>query len=283
VSAADLYLERARRFAREVVAPLAVELDRRPDPADCFSWEVVEQGSRLGLRTLTLAPEHGGAGLGLPQLARIVFELAQADEGMAALFAQTNMLWRVIAGAATEGQRARWLPRFRDDPRCLLALAITEPEVGSDHVIPFSGPDPPRLATRAMPEVGGGWCLEGRKLFVDNGNRAGIYLVMAQTNPSAGLDRGATCFVIEAGTPGLRSGRVFDQAGERLANHSGVLLEGCRVPEGAVLGAFNRGRCSNATSGAGPRWPAAARSGWRRWPTPGPWPGAGSGSRAGNR
>ncbi|HLH67697.1 MAG TPA: acyl-CoA dehydrogenase family protein [Candidatus Dormibacteraeota bacterium] len=240
MSSAELYLERARRFAQEVVAPVAAELDRRPDPVDCFSWEVVEQGSRLGLRTLTLAPEHGGAGLDLPQLARVVFELAKVDVGIAALFAQTNMLWRVIAGAATEEQRGRWLPRFRDDPRCLLALAVTEPEVGSDHVIPWSGPDPPRLATRATPE-GGGWCLEGRKLFVDNGNRAGIYLVMAQTDPDTGLDRGTTCFVIEAGTPGLRPGRVFDKAGERLANHSEVLLEGCRVSEGAVLGAVNRG------------------------------------------
>jgi alkylation response protein AidB-like acyl-CoA dehydrogenase len=234
------HVGRARWFAREVVAPVAAERDRSRDPTDCFSWEIVEQGSQLGLRTLTLAPEHGGAGLDLPQLAQVVLELAQADAGVAALFAQTNMLWRVIEGAATDEQRARWLPRFRDDPRCLLALAVTEPEVGSDHIIPFQGPDPPRFATQATPEVGG-WRLEGRKLFVDNGNRAGIYLVMAQTDPNVGLDRGATCFVIEAGTPGLCSGQVFDKMGERLANHAEVRLEGCRVPGSAVLGTVNRG------------------------------------------
>ncbi|HZV52065.1 MAG TPA: acyl-CoA dehydrogenase family protein [Candidatus Dormibacteraeota bacterium] len=189
----------------------------------------------------------------------------------------------VISGAATEEQRARWLPRFRDDPRCLLALAVTEPEVGSDHVIPCSAPDPPRLATRAT-LVAGGWCLEGTSCSWTTATGPASTCVMAQTDPSTGLDRGTTCFVIETGTPGLRPGRVFDKAGERLANHSEVLLEGCQVPEGAVLGAANpgfevlerhfRGRATLADCCA----LGVAEAAYAR-----PWPGAGSGSRTVDR
>lgn len=233
-------VERAREFAQCVVAPAAADLDAHPDPERCFSWELVERGDRLGLRTLTLGREHGGSGLGLGTLARVIFEIACADAGVAAVFAQTNKLWQVLEGAANPGQLAWLIPRFRADPRCLLAVAITEPDVGSDYIIPIQGPGAPRFTTSAR-RRDGGWELEGYKHFIDNGNRAGIYLLMAQTDPLVGLAEGTTCFVAEAGTPGLRPGKVFDKLGERLANHTQVFIESCFLPDSQVLGNVNRG------------------------------------------
>ena len=233
-------IERARAFARETVAPLAAALDREPDPERCFSWDLVEAGNRIGLRTLTLAPQEGGSGMGMGTLARVIFEIARADVGISAVFAQTNKLWQLLAGAATPEQLAWLVPRFRDDPRCLLAVAITEPDVGSDHIIPDRNPSGPRFTTRAVREPGG-WILDGYKHFIDNGNRAGIYLLLAQTDPEVSLAVGTTCFVAESGTPGLRPGKVFDKLGERLANHAQVFMESCFLPDSHVLGQLNGG------------------------------------------
>ena len=61
-TAAEAAVDIARKFAAEVIAPVAVDLDRNVAPEDCFSWDIVEAGSDRGLRTLTLLPEYGGAG-----------------------------------------------------------------------------------------------------------------------------------------------------------------------------------------------------------------------------
>lgn len=227
----------AQRFGEETVGPKAATLDALEDPAACFDWAVIEEGSRLGLRTLTLSRDHGGAGIDLPALGQVVFELARYDVGVAAAFAQTNMVWRLLDRSATDGQREWLVPKFRDDPRCVLAVGISEPDVGSDHVLPYPSA---RFFTRAR-RVDEGWELSGTKLFIDNGNRAGIYVILAQTEPERGFAEGSTAFVVPAGAPGLRAGSVFDKMGERLANHAEVILEQCRVGDDAVLGEVNHG------------------------------------------
>lgn len=227
----------AERFGTETVGPASARLDACVDPAACFDWGMIEEGSRLGLRTLTMARKDGGAGIGLLELGRVVLELARHDVGVAAIFAQTNMIWRLLDRTATPSQKEWLLSRFRDDQRCVLAIGITEPDTGSDHVLPEATA---RFSTRAR-RAGGGWELTGTKVFIDNGNRAGLYVILAQTDPDRGLAEGSTAFVLRSGTPGLRSGTVFDKLGERLANHAEVVLDGCRVTDDAVLGRVNAG------------------------------------------
>lgn len=230
-------VEAARRFAAEVVAPAAADLDRRPDPEDCFSWDLVEQGSARGLRTLTLLPEYGGAGADCVTTAMVVEEIARADMGVAVVFAQTLKLMQSLQAAATEEQRARFLPLLAGDSRALMAIGMTEPQTASNYIIPYA---PAAFVTRAVRQDGG-WSITGRKRFISNGNRARLYLVFAQTDPARGLTEGSTCFILERGAPGFTTGHVEDKMGERLANNAELIFDGCFVPDRDVLGEVNRG------------------------------------------
>jgi len=236
-TAAEAAVDIARKFAAEVIAPVAADLDRNVAPEDCFSWDIVEAGSDRGLRTLTLLPEYGGAGADCLTTAMVVEELAKGDMGVSVVFAQTLKLIQSFQAAASEDQRARFLPKVRDDRRALMAIGMTEPQTASNYIIPYQ---PAGFVTTAV-RKGRGWIINGRKRFISNGNRARLYLLFAQTNPDKGLNEGSTCFIIERGTPGFTTGHVEDKMGERLANNAELIFDSCFVPDEDVLGAIDRG------------------------------------------
>ena len=252
----------AREFAQNVVAPVAAALDKHVNPEDCFSWDLVEQGSRRGLRTLTLLPEYGGGGADCVTTAKVVEEIARADMGVSVVFAQTLKLIQSLQGAANEDQRRRWLPKLRDDHRALMAIGMTEPTNASNYIIPYG---PASFVTRAT-RKGMGWVINGKKRFISNGNRARVYLLFAQTDPDVGLNQGSTCFIIERGTAGFTTGHVEDKMGERLANNAELIFNDCFVPDEDVLGEVDRGfevisqffPASNAYAAASVLGPAVA-------------------------
>jgi alkylation response protein AidB-like acyl-CoA dehydrogenase len=87
----------------------------------------------------------------------------------------------------------------------------------------------------------GGWTLNGKKHFISLGNRASLFLVFAQTDPTASLTRGSTCFLVPRSTPGFSNGVVHDKMGERLVNNAELIFEDCHVPEENVVGEIGRG------------------------------------------
>lgn len=227
-----------REFVERVVRPVTAELDSRPDPEDCFSWEIVEQASEIGLRTLTLAPEWGGAGVDSLTAAIVVEELAKGDLGISVVIAQTLKIAQTLQAACTPAQRERFLPAFRDDPRYLLAIGFTEPDNASNYIIPFDDPGTPY---RTFAEkVDGGYVINGLKHFVSNGNRASLYVLFAQTEKGKSLVQGSTCFLIPRDTPGFTNGRVHNKMGERLANNAELIFRDCFVPDDQVLGEVGR-------------------------------------------
>jgi len=233
---ADEMVEVAVRFGAEVVAPLAAELDARPNPEDCFSWEIVEAASAAGLRTATLSPEYGGAGIDSLTTARVVEELGRADLGVSVVIAQTLKIAQTLQQAASPEQRDRFVPKFAADPRFLLAIGITEPENASNYFISY--PEDFRTTATKVPY---GWVLNGKKHFISNGNVASLYLLFAQTDPGRGLVEGSTCFLVERPAKGFSIGKVHDKMGERLANNAELLFDDCFVPDENVLGEVGRG------------------------------------------
>ena len=230
-------LEITRRFARDVVAPVAAELDRHVDPEECFSWDIVEKADTAGIRTATLSEEYGGAGIDSLTTAMVIEELAKADLGVSVIFAQTLKIAQTLQGAATPEQRERFIPDYAADPRGLLAIGITEPDRSSDYIIPFAEGDYRTKAVRAD----GGWVINGQKHFISNGNRARLYLLFAQTEKGKGLVEGSTCFLVERTVPGFSVGRVHDKMGERLVNNAELFFEDCFVADENVLGEVGRG------------------------------------------
>lgn len=229
----------ARDFVAREVAPVAAGLDARPDPADCFSWELVEKLSAAGLRTVALDKTYGGDGADPVTLCMLAEELAAGDLGVAVIMAQTWKIGQTIQRGATPEQLQRFLPVLRDDPRGLLAIAITEPETGSDYIIPY--PDAKAGPHLSAVRAGDHWVLNGMKHFISNGNRAALYLIFARTDPTRLQTHGLTAFLVPRDAPGFSIGRVHNKMGERLANNAELIFRDCRIPLSNQFMGLNEG------------------------------------------
>jgi alkylation response protein AidB-like acyl-CoA dehydrogenase len=229
-------LETVERFVEEEVRPHAARLDANPDPADGFSWEIVEKAHELGIRTMTLSEKWGGLGTDSLTTAMVIEELAKGDIGVSVIFAQTLKIAQIMEKALNAEQQARVLAKFSSDPRGMLAIGITEPDTASNYFLPY--PTPFRTSARRTP---GGWIVNGMKHFISNGNRASFYLLFAQTEPGKPLAEGSTCFLLERGRSGFSIGRVHDKMGERLANNAELIFQDCFVPDENVVGEPGKG------------------------------------------
>lgn len=228
---------RARAYAQKEVAPRAAELDAKVDPAEAFSWELVEAANDHGLRLAPLPDEYGGGGTDFLTNAVMLEEIAAADMGMSVVLAQTWKFAQLIMELGTPDQRERWLRRLADNPRGLMAASFTEPQAGSENVLPYGGVDGgmQMSATRAE----GGWVLNGQKHYISNSNRADIIIAFARTDPKAPVKDGCSAFLVPGDHPNVRFGVVHDKLGERLANNSEIFYEDCFVPDEDMLGAEN--------------------------------------------
>jgi alkylation response protein AidB-like acyl-CoA dehydrogenase len=126
----------------------------------------------------------------------------------------------------TAEQKQRLLPRLvAPEIRC--ALSITEPDAGSDAQ---------NIKTHARRD-GDDYVINGQKMWVTNGQRAGVYLVLTKTDPAAQpAHRGISAFLVEAGTPGLTTGRQFDKLGYKGVETTELAFDDARVPASALLG-----------------------------------------------
>ena len=231
-------LESVRRFAEEEVAPRVAELDAQQNPEDGFSWDIVEAADAMGLRTLTLSEEYGGLGADSLTTAMVVEELGRFDLGISVVFAQTLKLAQIFEKATNPEQRERHLSKYRDDPRHLFAIGITEPETASNYFLPRRAKAPYRTFAE---KVDGGWVVNGMKHFISNGNVAKTYLLFVQTEKGVPLHEGSTCFIIEQGMEGFTIGRVHDKMGERLANNSELIFQDFFIPEENLVGEAGKG------------------------------------------
>jgi alkylation response protein AidB-like acyl-CoA dehydrogenase len=216
----------ARAFALGRIAPAAAGNDR----AGRFPEELVRGLGELGLLAVNVPAEHGGSEAGAVAYALAVMEVAAADCSVAVTMAVTNMVAETIARFGTEEQKRRCLPRLASAEWLAGAFGLSEAQSGSDASA---------LATRAE-RRGDHWVLNGSKQWITNGDRAGVIVVWARTDPAAGT-RGITAFLVEGGTPGLVVGRHEEKMGIRASTTVSLSLEDCAIPATAVLGQVGGG------------------------------------------
>jgi alkylation response protein AidB-like acyl-CoA dehydrogenase len=210
-----------RAFAREVLRPFAPTWDRE----NRFPTEIVPRLAELGLLGMTIPAACGGSDLPATAVATVIEALAWGDGGVALSVAAHNSLCAGhLALFGTDAQQRRFLPRLAAG-EALGAWCLTEPHAGSDAAA---------LRTRAR-RRGGRWVLDGTKAFATNGSLAGVYVVMASTDPDAGR-AGITAFVVERGTPGLEVGPKEDKLGVRSSDTAEVRFTDCEVDDDCRLG-----------------------------------------------
>ncbi|TDA69990.1 MAG: acyl-CoA dehydrogenase [Clostridia bacterium] len=215
----------ARRFADEVLAPVALEYDEKEE----IPWDVVREAHRLGLMNLDIPVAYGGQGLDFFTTCIVMEELATGCAGiMHTLEANSLMARPLLLYGSEEQKRAFLLPHCRE-PR-LGALALTEPEHGSDVTT---------LSTRAEFQDDS-YIINGRKCFITNGGVADLYTVFPATDPSQG-PKGLSCFVVPGNQPGLSGGRKERKMGLRSSHTADVIFDGVRVPPENLVGLAGQG------------------------------------------
>lgn len=222
----QLFREAARRFAEEHIAPHAQDWER----AGHYPDEMIRLLGEQGFMGLLVPEEYGGVGATYQAFATVLEELARHDGGLAlAVEAHNGLVCQHILIAGTESQKAHYLPPLAAGEQ-IGSWCLTEPNSGSDAIA---------METTAVRD-GDDWVLNGSKQFITNGNRAGIYVVMAVTDPAAS-PRGITTFLVERGAPGLTLGKPEEKLGMRSSDTVAVHFENVRVPDSQRLGAVNRG------------------------------------------
>ncbi|WP_406152637.1 acyl-CoA dehydrogenase family protein [Streptomyces sp. NBC_01023] len=229
--------QRTTEFVRDVVIPEEQaygggDVHAGPEP---LRRRLQEAARAAGVFAPHVGEEYGGLGLDLRDQA-VVFEAAgRSLLGPLALNCaapdEGNM--HLLEVVATEEQKERYLrPLAAGEVRS--CFAMTEPAPGA-------GSDPRALATTAT-RTDGGWRIDGRKWFISGADGAAFAICMARTSGGPGDAGGATMFLVDAGTPGLKIVRNIDTLDHGLfGGHSEVVFEGCEVPDSAVLGAVDEG------------------------------------------
>ena len=218
----NILVDNVRRF----VAGRLVPNERQVADSDEVPPQIVAEMRALGLFGLSLPEAYGGLGLTMEEEVLVAFELARTSPAFRSLVGTNNGIGsQGIVLDGTEEQKRRWLPRLASG-ELIGAFALTEPGSGSDAA---------SLTTTALRD-GDCYVLNGTKRFITNAPEAGLFTVMARTDPAIAGAGGISAFAVERGTPGLSIGRPDAKMGQRGAHTADVIFDDCRVPAANLIG-----------------------------------------------
>jgi alkylation response protein AidB-like acyl-CoA dehydrogenase len=216
---ADELVSTIRDWVRKEVIPVASEYEH----ADEYPEPLVEQMKAFGLFGARISEEHGGLGLDARTYARLMEELSYGWMSLAGVL-NTHMIAATLLGRhGTDEQRSRLLPRMATG-EVRAAFSLSEPDAGSDSQA---------IRCKATPD-GDEYVLDGTKMWVTNGERAGVVALAART------PEGITCFMVEKepgpSFGGINVSRRIDKLGYKGLETVEMTYTGHRVPASAVLG-----------------------------------------------
>jgi alkylation response protein AidB-like acyl-CoA dehydrogenase len=230
------FRDAVREFAREEVAPRALELDQ--EPHDHFAWDLVHKGHELGLTRAMLSRDQGGLGVGVVGACAAMEELAAACPGVALIFGATMLGQAPILLSGDPQLQARFLPLFSGDEPVLACNAVCEEEAGTDLVIPQNTRFARNMTT--MRREGDEYVINGHKRVITNAavaNFASMFVNMEGAAPHEGL----TCVMVPLDSPGVTRGPVADKMGYRACLGSELTFEDVRVPVENIVGGEGEG------------------------------------------
>jgi alkylation response protein AidB-like acyl-CoA dehydrogenase len=217
----------AREFASRRIAPGAAERDRTMK----FPLEEISELASLGLLTMKVPIDEGGAGADNVGYVLAMEAIAEACASTAVVLASSNLSSKILSDHASPEQKERWLRPYAEGKLGPASFALSEPGCGSDAAA---------LATTARRD-GDSFVLHGSKMWITAGAHAGIHVVFVRTDPSIAGPEGISCLVVERGTPGLVVGKEEDKMGQRASGTVGLHFEDCRVPARNLVGPLGGG------------------------------------------
>src|SRR5207237_6713738 len=222
-----LFKSTVHEFGVREIVPIAPELDEREE----YPRSTIAKMADLGLASLLVAEESGGAGASTLDYVLAIEEISWADASHSVVISVNNSLvCEPILRFGTDAQKRRFLTPLATGGY-VGAYCLSEPTSGSDAS---------NMSTQARRD-GDGWVLNGTKSWITNGGEAGVYLVYALSNPNVPKSRGITAFLLPANYPGLRAGKKEKKLGIRASSTTQIFFEDCRAPTDAVIGTVDEG------------------------------------------
>jgi alkylation response protein AidB-like acyl-CoA dehydrogenase len=221
----EMFRSSVREFAEGELRPRVEAMDEagKLDPA------LIKQCFDLGLMAIETLEDYGGAGASFFTAIIGVEELSRVDASVGVFVdVQNTLVNNALIRWANEEQKKKYLSLLASEK--VGAYALSEASSGSDAFA---------LATRAV-EKDDHYLLNGRKLWITNGNEAEIFIVFANINPEAGY-RGITAFIVEKNFEGFSVGKKENKLGIRASSTTELILEDCRVPKENVMGEAGKG------------------------------------------
>lgn len=213
------------KLASERISPFVKKMDEEGK----FDPNVLEALFENGLMGVEIESEYGGSGLSFMSSIIVVEELSKVDPAVAVYVdIQNTLINALFRKIGTPEQKAHYLPLLAQ--RAGGSFCLSEPQSGSDAFA---------MKTVAKKE-GSDFIINGTKMWISNSDVAGVFLVMANANPSAGY-RGITCFIVDRDTPGLSIGKKESKLGMCASGTCMVHFDNVRVPEKNILGEFGHG------------------------------------------
>src|SRR5438270_11409465 len=248
----QMFRDNIRQFAEDKIRPLVREMDEK----QVFDADLIRQFFQLGLMGIEIPEQYGGGSGTFFEAILAVEEISRVDASAGVLVdVQNTLVINALLRWATDQQKALYLPKLAT--ATVGAYALSEAGSGSDAFA---------LQTRAQLK-GDHYILNGRKLWITNGKEAGLFILFATVDPSAGY-KGITAFIVEKNFPGFTVGKKEDKLGIRASSTCELILEDCRVPKSNVLGETGKGykiaieTLNEGRIGIGAQMAGVARGAW---------------------
>ena len=221
-----------RDFVTQEVRPAAIKSDRLEPLEQPLMTDLLDQASKMGLRTMALSEENGGSGADALTCCIVAEELAVGDADIAAVLSETSALSHVLFDKVmTPAQRETFLPSFVDDDR--YHLAFTDRDADADTRIGIAYHQkrvPMHTSTKAIRNADGSWTIDGTKSDVVNAPIAKLLIVTAEVDGQADL-----LFAVPAKTSGITIRERSQAKRSRHGTTGDVTFKACRVPADNML------------------------------------------------
>lgn len=236
--------ETAHRFAKEVLRPVSLELDRMADPRDVIALDsplrsVFKKGYELGFHVAGLPPEMGGLGLHGLGMHMLMEELSWGAVDLALSLMVASFPFSAAAATGNPQLYEDFVKPFiaNRDGSMIGCWAITEPHHGSDTLM---------VGTREFHNSringqvtarrhGDSYVISGQKAaWVSNGTLATHAALYCTTEPSHGMSGGGIAFV-PLDLPGVSKGKPLNKLGQRALNQGEIFFDGVRIPRSYML------------------------------------------------
>ena len=218
----EALLDSVRRFVRERLVPAENEVAE----TDEIPESIVQEMRELGLFGMTIPEEFGGLALTMEEECRVLLELCQTAPAFRSVIGTTVGIGsQGILIDGTPEQQQEWLPKLATG-EVIASFALTEPEAGSDAA---------SLRTTAIKD-GDHYVVNGTKRFITNAPHAGMFTLMARTDPTNKGAGGVSSFIVDAKSPGISFGKYDKKMGQKGAHTSDVIFDNVRVPAANLIG-----------------------------------------------